>query len=1620
MPAINVSRTDTFESQRQKINEIGANLFQISQGGSDLSTGNLKLGDGLKSTPSLGFINQASLGIYRPTPGVISFVSDGKKLLDTGVETIVSYRDFVIQQNVIQDSNISLLDTGENYDPGTYTNIPLTGGTGDLATVDLVVDNFEGTVTSPGANYNPGTYSNIVLEGGTGTGTIIAFEVPGIVGDITEPGSGYAPAEYTGVSLINGSGTGAEATITVEGTSTLTGSVTNKGTLYADNVYLDIPLRNNPTQTFVVTSIANPGTPPPNSVYQIDGVTQDTIDFVVGNTYRFDLSDSSLSTHPFIFETTAGGTLDFNLYTTNASGTIGTAGAYIDIVVSPSVPTGGQIRYDCSAHDGMGGFINITTGAAGVSGSGARADFEVISGAVENFTLTNEGTGYKTTDILVLDPTFDGSGAGSGFQYTVSGVTNTGVVTGVTITNSGQNYVITDVLSANTSDIGGTGSGFQFTVSSNPGVITNLAFDTKGTGYSVGDVLQTPQGVTGITASLKAEITGVSGTVVAGTTDLNVSSTSNLVDGMTVGVTGGTGSVPPDTTITVTSPTLLTLSAPADITGPVTCTFISPGNLAEITPSSLTGIAVGDIVTKTGGTGDLASGETTVDSIDDFSGTLILSQNPSVPGSVTLSFSPALGTGTSDFQYTIEKLGSISSYEINNSGNGYDVNDVLSVSPTDLVQPIQYTVTNVEQETVTFTNPLSASFFSVGDTLERDDTGIVISADVLAVNSTGGSLDSIIVASQGFNAGDTVTKGGDTTPLTVNTSVSKFRYYLDDGNGAQQTPNLTFYVGNTYLFDLSDSSNSSHIFALSKFRDGIHPPSSISSINTTLDTNTNQITVASTTGILEGMEIVVDSGDGEVLVGTVVASVDNATTITLTNNPITSGTSVVTFRGVEYTDGVTRTGGNLTIKVTDTTPNLYYYCAIDDASHGDEGGDDNIEALITVDSNNPKVFGSGFSITLPTITSDDVISLDVGDGELSSKSFTTIDASFTNTSTSGTSTSGTVIANTVSTPILSSGTSLNIATSTVDVSGNLNVGSGIQMTESNGRITTSGQIKTTNIFNSNDELTITGSIIGSTANYDVVLKPFQSRITKVDSLTALQVPKGTTGDRPAQSYDGYIRFNTETNQYEGFSENADAWSSLGGVRDLDGNTTILAEESVGSNDNTLWFINDNVNTVKFTPSHLSFESVKRIRSSNTSAPDYKEWIANDPSNLGDYIKYRNNIFEVTAVANPGGTNLTGTTGSEPTDTTGNNITNGDLTLVYHSSAVANVTFEEVNEVQIDPLGFTDLVINGELRFSNNIMSSEINDIIIKPTGTQKLIIETTSSLVIPVGDNNSKGTPAQGSIRYNTDDTQFEGFNGVQWGGLGGVKDVDQDTKITAESAPAADEDVLAFFNANDNTLNLTTTRLEFNTIDTIKSTGSDTLNLNASTITFNDLATTLDNDSTTESFLFTTKDNFDFGLSTGVLTDHLVRLTNTGSIIYNLGFGTGTPNNLTVLDSTLTNYELAHVKTNTSKLDLERGTLNAANTTVYNPSTEASATVVLTAHNTTTGDKEVIEYLVTDKGTDIFFTETNTTKTGSELVSTVFDFDSSNNVRLTVNLDNGLTTGDLVFVTIIKTVTKR
>jgi cytoskeletal protein CcmA (bactofilin family) len=77
---------------------------------------------------------------------------------------------------------------------------------------------------------------------------------------------------------------------------------------------------------------------------------------------------------------------------------------------------------------------------------------------------------------------------------------------------------------------------------------------------------------------------------------------------------------------------------------------------------------------------------------------------------------------------------------------------------------------------------------------------------------------------------------------------------------------------------------------------------------------------------------------------------------------------------------------------------------------------------------------------------------------------------------------------------------------------------------------------------------------------------------------AIRIPQGTTAQRPVQNnaseqtYGGYIRYNIDNHQFEGFGP-GNAWGSLGGVINVAQNTKILASSpNADSTNNELMFI----------------------------------------------------------------------------------------------------------------------------------------------------------------------------------------------------------------------------------------------------------------------------------------------------------------------------------------------------------------------------------------------------------------------------------------------------------------
>lgn len=1512
MPAIQVTKTDTLEILRQKVNQLGESLFSISSGGSDLSAGNIKLGDGSRTEPSLAFVSETDLGLYKPQSKTLGIVSEGKKVTEFSNLGTYSFKDMVVQRRMLGSSQnaFGTISSGSNYDAGTYSNISLIGGTGTGGVATITVTEYQGT-TNKGSGYKSGQYSNVNLTGGSGSGASVSFIVRGLTGTISNEGSGYTPGTYENVPLTGGSGSGAQATIFV----------------------------------------ASPG--------------------------------------------------------------------------------------------------------AGTPG---------------------------------------------------------GNITSVTITSSGNNaYNTGEILSVNNSSLGGTGSGFQFQIiAENPGKIEQLTFNDKGIGYQTNDVLSLPGTKTGVSTNLKGEVLNLSSTLSASSATVTVSSTTGIIAGMTVFTAqGDTGQLAFGTTVlSVNSSTQVTLSQNPTASGPATLTFRSSGTLTEITVSSTDGIFTGSIVTQTSGTGQLAA-NTTVSGINASTNVITLSATPTRAGTATLSFAPPYGTPVTNFSYTVGTLGTVDSYSITQSGNGYSVSDTLTINPSDLSKPITYYVKNIVVQKLYFTG-LSSSAFNVGDKIKKIDgavvnttvsssTAIPSQADQSYLNvtsttngsgegakfnvfrGTGGVISTVIVsggnAGLKYKTGDLITIPGTqvggtsptdnivlqvtsasvnieytvykkvlngsnidyivtesiqsdlfadggiivknnnyTTTYTIGTASNwSFRYLIDlnDGNGYQLTPSWEVYVGDTYAFDLSDSSNTSHVFALSEYRDGIWGPSYIQNVSTTLSNISSSITVSSTTNILPGMNVTLVSGAGSLSSNTKVLSVPDSTTIILDKIPLQSGSAVLNFRGYSYTDGVSTGNSSLLLKVTENTPNLYYFCNFANIAHVDEGGEDFEEALITVNPNNPRSFGSGFSIVVNEVETDNVITLNIEEGSVTALQFNGDDTSFANSTVTGTLTATNISNTTLVTTAINGVGNLKINSPTIDVSGDFNVGTSLQILNSNGNLTTSGVLRTNGSLNINNILTITNSNIASSSGNDITLSPATGRVARVNSSSAFIIPSGSSAQRPTSGIvaNGAIRFNTDNGQYEGYSASSNSWSSLGGVRDIDGNTYIIAEATTGANDNTLYFFNDNQNTLRLGTSFLDFRTVKKIRSYNTSAPNAVEWTSNTPVTTGVYLKYRNNIYEVTTAGTTAGP------ANPPTHTTGV-TSNGTAQLTWSATAVAPLTFEEIEELRVGPLGNLPLVINSELRLASNVISTDVEDLIFRPNSGKKVTIDASSSLVIPAGDSNSRGVPLQGSIRYNTSITQFEGYNGSNWTSLGGVKDVDGNTYIIPETSPGSNENILYFYNDGNNTLRVSTTALDFRSISKITS-QSESLDLDVNTLSFNNFAASLTT-SGSSTFLSSTQTNFDIGLSVGITNNYLLRLNTSGDFIVNKGFGTSNIVPVKVLDNELKDFELDDTKLSTSDIILTKGTTNSGSNAIYSPSSACAARVIVSAHNTSTNDKEVIEFVVTDKGSDIFNTEIGNVRSGLAIINPSFDFDASSNVRLNVVLDSSVSASDVVNITIVKTIIKK
>jgi Concanavalin A-like lectin/glucanases superfamily len=188
----------------------------------------------------------------------------------------------------------------------------------------------------------------------------------------------------------------------------------------------------------------------------------------------------------------------------------------------------------------------------------------------------------------------------------------------------------------------------------------------------------------------------------------------------------------------------------------------------------------------------------------------------------------------------------------------------------------------------------------------------------------------------------------------------------------------------------------------------------------------------------------------------------------------------------------------------------------------------------------------------------------------------------------------------------------------------------------------------------------------------------------------------------------------------------------------------------------------------------------------------------------------------------GGTTTTANINSSGT-VTANTFTTGDVTIVGNQ---IYTTLTNSN-LELRAAG-TGLVRVEQLDIQENEIRTNTNaDIVLAPNGTGIVNVNSNQSIKLPVGTTSDRPNPASaGMVRFNTSLSRYEGFDGTNWIRLDGLYDLDENTYVTAELTPGANDNTFRFVSNGVQIADLNSTRL--NVIDV----NVDSININNNQIT--------------------------------------------------------------------------------------------------------------------------------------------------------------------------------------------
>ena len=1153
--------------------------------------GDLAVNGGDITTTSTGTVsvfdtNATAINIGHAATAINIGTSTTNVLIDgnltvNGVRTIINTQSLEISDTIVYlgtGNTANLLDIGfvGHFDNGTYQHTGLirdhSDGTwklfsNEIAEVGSVVD-FSGVVYDPlkigGLTATTGNFSGNLAVNSTKFTVNATTGNTAFTGDLAINSTKFTVNATTGNTAFTGDlainsnkftvaastgNTAVAGTLNVTGHTTFEG-VTSTGATGTGNIVYSI----SPTITGHIT---------------VEGVTATgatgTGKFVFDNTPTFTgtltaatIVDSALTAGRVVFAGTNGLLTDSNTLTFSAGTlTVGTSiiAGGVTVGVANITLTGGNVA----------GATNIT--GSGTIQGGHLKDTSLTTGRValvttggqlaDNSNLTFDGTLLTVTGNGSVTGTFQAGGLATLAQARVSDLTSG------RITYAGASGRLLD--SSNL-----TFSGTKLTVTGDQQITGNLQVDgdvTIGGNIQIGN--QTIDTVT-VTADFTSDLVPKT----TNTYNLGVSASrwkqlwANSLDILSNSAIGGTLTVGSDFAINTSKFTVDSAT----------------GNTVVAGTLAVTGHTTFEGVTSTGATG---TGNLVYSIGPTFTGTLTASNitdSNLTAGRVTFAGNGGNLTDSGNFTYSSGTLtvgtsviaGGVTVGVADITLTGGNITGVAGITATATVQAAHLKDTSLTSGRVALVTTggqlADNSNLTFNGSLLAVTGGLTVSSDV-AVNT-----NKFTVASA---TGNTLIAG--TLDVTGSIAINTNKFTVDAATGR------TFVAGTFEA--LGEATLDSKLF-----------------VQGDLAVNTNKFTVQAVTGntavagtlnvtghtIFEGVTSTGATGTGNIvysisptITGHITVEGVTATGATGTGNFVFANSP--TINGHITVEGVTATGATGTGKfVFDNSPTITGHPTIEGITSTGATGTGNIVYSIS-----------------PTITGTLAASAITASSTLDVTGLSTLATARVSDLTSGrityAGTSGRLVD---SGNLTFSGTKLTV-TGDQDITGNLKVDGNITL---GGNITIGNQtvdtITVTADFTSDlipqadntynlgsssarwkkvyaNAFDVSGSsTFGNISIHDniitavntdggITLTPNGVGYVTINSNKALVIPTGNSLARPGTPVGGMVRYNNELNQFEGYSSGN--WSSLGGVRSVDGKAYILAETSPGAADDILHF-----------------------------------------------------------------------------------------------------------------------------------------------------------------------------------------------------------------------------------------------------------------------------------------------------------------------------------------------------------------------------------------------------------------------------------------------------------------